>query len=84
MGRSACRGESGLWKPVGSALKTSEVVTIDVLGHRSASASCTKVARPYHVCTYKEYLDLGLCLILPRRGYPYGCTADGDRWVSTF
>lgn len=63
MGRSACRGESGLWKPVGSALKTSEVVTIDVLGHRSASASCTKVARPYHVCAYKEYLDLALRLI---------------------
>ena len=63
MGRSACRGESGLWEPVGSAVKKSEVVTIDALGHRSASASCMKVARPYHVCTHKEYLDLGLCLI---------------------
>lgn len=41
----------------------SEVVTIDALGHRSASASCTKVARPCHVCTYKEYLDLALRLI---------------------
>lgn len=70
MGRSACRGGSGLWERVGSAVRTSEVVTIDALGHRSASASRTKVDQPYHIRTYNEYLGLALRLIYRDAGIP--------------